>query len=198
MLTLRQPCYYGQKTGLLPEINSHRHHGRSYASVYIFHALSKHCPMDWFYFSNANKKKKKHELQTFKASRNNNFLVQPIEHDARKQRERWKAAAGEGWAAKFSHLQTKTNTGLCNTMLFFMCTRQFCICRWINRGACSWPTSAFSWETHKQGCSGRGASFQRELDSVIPPAELLQTRSPRFPAPILPRRCCVITLLSSS
>lgn len=33
----------------------------------------------------------------------------------------------------------------------------------------------FSWEAHEERCSGRAASFQRELDSVIPLAEPLRT-----------------------
>lgn len=45
--------------------------------------VCKRCPMDRFYSSNANKEM--HELETFKAFRNNSFLVQLMRHDAEKQ-----------------------------------------------------------------------------------------------------------------
>lgn len=117
-----------------------------------------------------------HELQTFKASRNNNFLVQPIEHDGGKQKGRWKAVPGEGCAAKFSHLQDDEDKHrtLQHGAVF---TVHEAVLR-VDLSRCMFLTyllPLFSCEAHEEGCSGSAASFQRELDSLIPPAEPLQT-----------------------
>lgn len=53
MLTLTQACDYWRKPDRLPKSNSH---GSSHVAVLIC-ALSKCCPVRWFYFSSANKKK---------------------------------------------------------------------------------------------------------------------------------------------
>lgn len=128
--------------------------------------------------------KKTHGLQTCKASRNNSFLVQPIEHNARKLRERWKAALVWGVLPGCPLQTRKTNTGLQHNAPF---TVREAVLQ-VDLSRCMFLTYLLlllSWETHEQGCAGRAASCQQELSSVIPPAEPLQIQPPRVPSPSL-------------